>query len=183
MASWSDGGHHVKAKSGVNVFRLHPGQMGGTCPQIHIHQSDYKSHSTRLCMTKKDKFTYIFCSIINNSIEEADYRQTYLCQMYAPVEASGGQEWYYIRSAWHLQSDVRSAWHLQSGMPRSDTPLVEASGGQEWYYIRSAWHLPLDVRSAWHLQSGMPRSDVPSERHLVAKSGTTSGQLDIYSEM
>ena len=28
------------------------------------------------------------------------------------VEASGGQEWYYIRSAWHLQSDI----------PRSDVP-------------------------------------------------------------
>ena len=48
---------------------------------------------------KKIKFTYIFCSIINNSIEEADYKQTYLCQMYPPVKAYGDQEWYYIRSA------------------------------------------------------------------------------------
>ena len=29
-------------------------------------------------------------------------------QMYHPVEASGGQEWYYIRSPWHLQSDISS---------------------------------------------------------------------------
>ena len=42
---------------------------------------------------KKGKFTYIFCSIINNSIEEADYSQIYPGQMYPPVEAYGGQEW------------------------------------------------------------------------------------------
>ena len=29
-----------------------------------------------------------------SSIEEADYRQTYLAQMYPPVEESGGQEEY-----------------------------------------------------------------------------------------
>ena len=109
------------------------------------------------------------------------------------VVASGGQEWYYIMSASHLQSDVRSAWHLQSGMSRSDVPpgrgiwwprvvlhqvsliftvrhtqvrcnpLVEASGGQEWYYIRSASHLQSDVKSAWHLQPGMARSDVSNK--------------------
>ena len=43
-------------------------------------------------------------------------------QIYALVEASGGQDWDYIRSAWHVQSDVRSVWHLQSDIPSSDVP-------------------------------------------------------------
>ena len=34
-----------------------------------------------------------------------------------PVEASSDEEQYYIRSAWHLQSDIRSAWPLQSDVP------------------------------------------------------------------
>ena len=59
------------------------------------------------------------------SIEEADYSQTYLAQMYPPEEASSDEEQYCgrsawhldIRSAWHLQSDVRSAWYLQSDIP------------------------------------------------------------------
>ena len=68
-------------------------------------------------------------------------------------EASSDEEQYYIRSAWHLQSDVRSAWHLQS-----------------------------DVRSTWHLQSDIPKSDVPTPqwRLLVAKSSTMSGHLHIW---
>ena len=142
--------------------------------------------------------------------------------MYPWVEASGGPEQYYIRPAWHLQSDVRSAWHLQSDILRSDVPpsskgiwwprvvlhqvsltftvrcksvwhlqsdipssdvpsLVEASAGQEWYYIQSAWHLQSDIRSAWHVQSDIPSSDVPPlVGYLVVKTGTTSGQLDIW---
>ena len=38
-------------------------------------------------------------------------------KMYPP---SSGQEQYYVRSVWHLQSDIRSPCHLQSGMTRSD---------------------------------------------------------------
>ena len=61
---------------------------------------------------------------------------------HTPVEASGGQEQYNIRSAWHLQSCIRSAWHFEEMQLRRCrcTPL-EASSGQEQYYIRSALHL------------------------------------------
>ena len=111
---------------------------------------------------KTDKFTSIFCSIINNSLKKADYRWTYLCQMYPLVVASGGQEWYYIMS--HLQSDVRSAWYLQSGMSRSDVPPIEASGDQDWHNVKSGSHLQSEVRFAWHVQSHIPMSDVPPTR-------------------
>ena len=64
-------------------------------------------------------------------------------QMYPPVEASSGQEQYYVRSAWHLQSCIKLAWHfeeMQLGRWRCSPPL-EASCGQEQYYIRSVLHL------------------------------------------
>ena len=43
---------------------------------------------------QKDQSTYISCSIFNNSIEETDDSQTYLAQMYPPIEACSGQDWY-----------------------------------------------------------------------------------------
>ena len=58
-------------------------------------------------------------------------------QMYPTVEASSAQDSYYIRSAWHLQSDVRSAdiWKnaIEQAGNRQMYPPVEASGGQQWY--------------------------------------------------
>ena len=49
-----------------------------------------------------------------------------------PVEASSGQEQYYIRSAGHFVNLwVRLTFDLI-------TSLVEASGVQEWYYVKSA---------------------------------------------
>ena len=70
--------------------------------------------------------------------------------------------------------------------PHPVTPtLVEASCGQEWYYFRSAWH----VVSLWvRLTCGQvyPQPHIapcPKERHLVAKSDTTVGQLDIWSAL
>ena len=51
------------------------------------------------------------------------------------VEASSGQEWYYVRSACHLVSLwVRLTFSQMY-------PQVEASSCQEQYYIRSACHL------------------------------------------
>ena len=69
--------------------------------------------------------------------------------MYALVEASSGQKWYYFRSGWPL---VRC------------TPPVEASPGQEWYYFRSGWPLvrctpPLEASSGhewYNFRSGRP---------------------------
>ena len=97
----------------------------------------------------------------------------------SPVEVSGGQDQYYLRSSWHSeecncecsgQSDVppeeasggqeqyyiRSNWHVQSCIrlawhfEDADVPPVAASGGQEQYYIRSAWYLQSCIRSVWH---------------------------------
>ena len=52
-----------------------------------------------------------------------------------PVEASSGQEQYYIRSAWHVEE---CNWE---GSRQSDVPPIEASSGQEQCYIRSALQL------------------------------------------
>ena len=52
---------------------------------------------------------------------------------------------------------------------------VEAPSGQEQYYMRSAWHLV----SLWDRLTFS--QTYPQERHLVNKSGTTSGQLYIWS--
>ena len=46
--------------------------------------------------------------------------------MYPPLQASGGQEWYYVRSAWHLQSDI----------PRSDV----TSPGRGIWWPRAVLH-------------------------------------------
>ena len=62
--------------------------------------------------------------MLRNTIEKAVDSQ-----MYPPVEASGGQEQYYVRSSWHLRE---CNWE-SSG--QSDVSLAEASGGQEWYEI------------------------------------------------
>ena len=105
--------------------------------------------------------------------------------MYPLVEASSDQEQYYIRSAWHLQSDVSSPWpftgrhtftlRLSFVFKFSEVPGTfehrciswhEASGGQVWYYVRSSWHLIiLWVRLTFSQMS-------PSYRHLVMKTGT-----------
>ena len=68
--------------------------------------------------------------------------------MYPPVEASGGQEQYYVsvRSAWQFQ-ELNWGGRLQSDLLSLDvTPLVEASGGKEQYYIGSAWNVQSNVR-------------------------------------
>ena len=87
------------------------------------------------------------------------------------LQASGGQEQYYIRSAWHLQSDIlrsdvpptRGIWWPRAVLHQVSltftvgcnvsltfavrhtqvrcNPPVQASSGQEQYYVRSAWHL------------------------------------------
>ena len=83
-----------------------------------------------------------------------------------PVEAAGGQEWYYMRSAWHLQSDVRSAWHLQSDIPRSDVPPNRSIWWPRVVLLQVSLTFTVRCKSAWHLQSGMPRSAVPPSRGI-----------------
>ena len=61
---------------------------------------------------------------------------------------------------------------------KSDVPPVEASSGQEQYYIRSS--LTFAVR---HTQLRCTPLVEASHSHLVAKSTTTSGQLDICSAL
>ena len=56
-----------------------------------------------------------------------------------PSRGLCGQEWYYIRSAWHLQLDVKSAWHLQSGMPRSGVSNKLLFAGKEWVLFWSGY--------------------------------------------
>ena len=90
------------------------------------------------------------------------------------VDASGGQEQYYVKSAWHSQSHVRSAWHFQEiaiQLRRHLTVRCTPSRGIWWpravlHQVRSAWYLQSHVRSAWHLQSDICRSDVPPSRGI-----------------
>ena len=126
--------------------------------------------------------------IFKNSIQETDDSQQSDIPSWdiqsgvPPIQASCSQHWYYVRSGWHLQSDVRSVSHVPSldeppswgiwwliaviyqviwtfGYPlgqagiQSDIPLqVQASGGQDWYNIRSGWYLQSYVSSASHVQ-------------------------------
>ena len=127
------------------------------------------------------------------------------------VEASSGQEWYYIRSAWHLVSlwvrqicDQIYPTHYPPMPPL--WPQVETSGGQEWYSLGS--HSPEIMFyclqcSIDHLEFSRVLCNRPSSffrcnpqpslppvnplvvppkyRHLVVKIGTTTGQHDIWS--
>ena len=64
-------------------------------------------------------------------------------QMYPPVEASSGQEQYYLRSVWCAHVEECN-WE---GSRQSDISPVEASSGQEQYYIRTASHIQLYICS------------------------------------
>ena len=60
--------------------------------------------------------------------------------------------------------------------------LVEASSGQEWYYcqVSLTFGQPLDQADLW--SDVTPLVEASSDQVvLVVKSGTTSGQLDIWS--
>ena len=68
-------------------------------------------------------------------------------QMDLPVEASGGQEQYYIRSGLHLLvfhrrdlCDARAQPEMSSKFQMRHTSPIGSSGGQEQYYIRSSLH-------------------------------------------
>ena len=93
------------------------------------------------------------------------------------VEASSGQEQYYIRSAWHLQSYIRLAWHFEEMQLRRCryTPsrgiwwpravlckVILTCKSQTWneFKIADADVPPVEassgqeqyyIRSAWHL--------------------------------
>ena len=97
-------------------------------------------------------------------------------------------------------------WH--SDISWSDVPPVEASGGQEQYYARSSWHseecnwecsgqsvstphrgiwwpravLCKVILTFWRMQLRMQWtvSVNPPQRHLVAKSSTMQGHIDIF---
>ena len=82
----------------------------------------------------------------------------------------------------------RPSWVFRSTPP----PPVQASSAQEWYYCRSAWHLVrLGQADVWsdllpaHITPYAPQCPHPyphpQYRHLVAKSNTPSGQIDIWS--
>ena len=75
----------------------------------------------------KNKKINLYTYSVQFSIEEADYSQTYLAQMYPPVEASSCHEQYHIRLTWHF---TECNWE---GSLESDYPPVEASDGQEQY--------------------------------------------------
>ena len=126
----------------------------------------YKIESTEWEIYRKQNYTlntttttkrliYIHFQF-NNSIEESDYHQTYLAQMYPPGR---GIWWsrvvlHQVRSVWHFQ-ELNWGDRWQSDIPssdiQSDVPPVELSGGQEQYYMRSSWHLDiwLSFGSGW----------------------------------
>ena len=106
-------------------------------------------------------------------------------QTYPPVEVSGGQEQYYIRSAWHLQSCIRvdlTFWACRCTSP------VEASAGQEQYYVRSVWHLVMhqvnltfeheDIPPV-QASGGQEQYYLSSSWHSAECNWECSGQLDI----
>ena len=66
--------------------------------------------------------------MLRNAIENAVDSQ-----MYPPVEASGGQEQYYIR--FHIMNNA-----TEKAVDGQMYPPVQASGGQDQYYIRSPLH-------------------------------------------
>ena len=68
--------------------------------------------------------------------------------------------------------------------PNAPTP-VQASSDQEWYYCRSAWHfISLLVRLMFCQMYPLPITptcpiNAPRKRHLMAKSGTNLGLVDL----
>ena len=115
--------------------------------------------------------------------------------MYLPVEASSGPEWYYIRSSWHLVILLGQA-RIQSDVPPSRGiwwPRVV------WTWVPLIWphvllsaidHLQFSTVLCNRLSSFLicnpqcPTPLLPPDtplpvRHLVAKSGTTSGEHDM----
>ena len=79
----------------------------------------------------------------------------HLSLMDPPVEASGGQEQYYIRSADMLRNAIEKAVDSQAYLPQ-----VEASSGQKQYYVRLALHVPFAhlLFSYWRGKSYIPMS-------------------------
>ena len=55
-------------------------------------EQQQQNYTVTTLTTKNSR--YISCAIFKSSIEEADYSQTYLAQMYAPTEASSDEEQY-----------------------------------------------------------------------------------------
>ena len=109
---------------------------------------------------------------------KSSYFEKMQCRHTPLLEASSGQQQYYITSAWHLQSYIRLAWHLEEMQLRRCryTLPVEVSGGQEQYYIRSSWHSEewrMQMRMQWTVRC------TPQYRHLVARRSTTFSQLYI----
>ena len=82
--------------------------------------------------------------ILQNAIEKADYSQMY------PIEASVGQEEYYIMLTWHF-----TECNCEGSLQQMYCPWVEASGGEEEYYIRLTWQF---TECNWE---GSLQSDVP----------------------
>ena len=60
------------------------------------------------------------------------------------IEASGGQEQHYVRSAWHLQSCIRLAWHFE----HADVPP-----GRAIWWPRVV--LPKVILTLWRMQLRM----------------------------
>ena len=57
------------------------------------------------------------------------------------LQASGVQEWYYIRSGltFAVRCEVSLTFAVRHTQVRCNPP-VQSSSGQEWYFVRSAWH-------------------------------------------
>ena len=83
-----------------------------------------------------------------------------------------------------IWSTFGSGWSLVRCTPQPITPLmspalVEASTGQELYYFKSVWYWS-DFGSGWPLVRCTP---TPWLRHLVARSGTQFGPVDLSSDV
>ena len=87
---------------------------------------------------------------------------------FPPVEASSDQEWYYIRSSWHVVT-------LWVRLTCSQMPPIEASSDQEWYYIRSSWTVgyPLGRLTC----SDVPFSDCFSIAFLISDDKSSSSKV------
>ena len=146
---------------------------------------------------------------IHSSVFKSSYPEEMQCR-FTPLEASGGQEQYYIRSSWHVERNaientgdsqicttleasgvqeqyyVRSSWHSEeynwecSG--QSDMPPIRGSDGQEQYYVRSAWHSKSCIRSAWHFEDAdvPPNTDILWSRAVLCKVSLTCIRMQTY---
>ena len=140
----------VEASGGQDQYYLRSSWHSEECNWKCSGQSDVPTSrdiwSSRAVL---HKFSLTFTAIHQVSLTFWGCRHT-------PLETSGGQKQYYVRSVWHLQTCIRLAWHFAD----ADIPPIQASGDQDQYYLRSSWH---SEEANWKCSG---QSEVPLSRGI-----------------